>query len=145
MRIVFYLFLMVFITSAQASTEDNRNTVIKFWNLAFNEHKPVEAAKLYLAKDYIQHNPHVASGREAFIKAFKNFYKDKKNLKITTQIKRVIAEDDLVVLHIKKTDHAKDRGTAGVDIFRVKDGKITEHWDVSQKIPEKMAHNGTVF
>ncbi len=99
----------------------------------------------YLHKDYIQHNPYVATGREGFIKAISGWFK-KRPVSVKTVIKRVITSGDYVVLHVHSYDTAKkDQGSAGVDTFRVVDGKIIEHWDVWQKIPENMPHdNGMI-
>jgi predicted SnoaL-like aldol condensation-catalyzing enzyme len=57
----------------------------------------------------------------------------------------IVAEGDLVVLHLNSKADEKDRGRAIVDIFRVKDGKIVEHWDVAQNVPEKTASGNTMF
>ena len=119
----------------------NKKLVRDFYDLAFNQHQPKAAAEKYLSVEYVQHNPHVGTGRKAFIDAFA----DDKDDTSKAEFKRLIAEDDLVVLHSFKTEKAGDRGVAGIDIFRVKDGKITEHWDVNQRIPEKSANSNTMF
>jgi len=99
----------------------------------------------YVHKDYIQHNPYVATGRDAFIKGISGYIKSKA-ASSKTVIKRVIASGDYVVLHVHMFDTAKKgAGSAGVDTFRIVDGKIIEHWDVWQTIPEKMPHdNGMI-
>lgn len=132
-------------TPCFAGLKENKQLVTDFYELAFNQHKPVEAAEKYLSEGYIQHNPHVASGRAAFIEAFKDEFKTAEAKKSKNIFKRTIAEDDLVVLHSHKINSPGDIGTAGIDIFRVKDGKITEHWDVNQKIPEKSKNSNSMF
>ena len=123
------LFVIV-IAAAQislAGLKENKEIAQAFYEMAFNQHEPAKAAMKYLSEDYIQHNPYVGTGRKAFIEAFANEPKGKKNTS-TNIFKRFIAEDDLVVMHIHKKKTADDVGVAGVDIFRIKDGKITEHW-----------------
>jgi predicted SnoaL-like aldol condensation-catalyzing enzyme len=102
-------------------------------------------AEQYVHENYIQHNPYVATGREAFITAFSRVVKNRP-ASSKTILKRVIASGDYVVLHVHSYDTAKKApGSAGVDTFRVVDGKIIEHWDVWQDIPEKMPHdNGMI-
>lgn len=127
-----------------AGLKENKEIAQAFYEMAFNQHEPTKAAMKYLSEDYIQHNPYVGTGRKAFIEAFADEPKGKKNTSINI-FKRLIAEDDLVVMHIHKKKSADDVGVAGVDIFRIKDGKITEHWDVNQKIPDVIKHQNTMF
>jgi predicted SnoaL-like aldol condensation-catalyzing enzyme len=131
--------------SAFAGIKENKKLVLDFYDLAFNQHEPVKAAEKFLAPEYIQHNPYVATGRMAFIEAFKKMLLDEKEKQSKNIFKRTIAEGDLVVLHSHKIRFEGDRGVAGVDIFRVKNGKIIEHWDVNQVIPEKSEHSNTMF
>jgi predicted SnoaL-like aldol condensation-catalyzing enzyme len=119
----------------------NKTLVRDFYDLAFNQHKPKEAALKYLSEEYVQHNPHVGTGRQAFIDAFAGEKDDTSK----AEFKRTLAEDDLVMLHSFKTEKPGDRGVAGVDLFRVKNGKITEHWDVNQKIPAESKNTNTMF
>lgn len=131
------------LTALASGPEANKKLVRDFYELAFNEHKPTEAAKRYLGDKYIQHNPHVPNGAEAFYGYFERYFKEQPKARVV--IKRVIADGDLVALHLNSKRDDKDRGRAVVDIFRVEGGKIVEHWDVSQDVPEKSANANTMF
>ncbi len=123
--------------------ERNKKNVLAFHDLAFNQGKFREAADKYIGNVYIQHNPGVADGIEAFV-ALGGMRKQFPQMK--AEIKRVIAEGDLVVLHVHYQLDPNTRGSAVVDIFRLdENGKIVEHWDVRQDIPEKAANNNTMF
>lgn len=126
-----------------ADTEANKETVVAFYEMTFQEHKPAEAAQRYIGDQYIQHNPHLPDGVEPFVGFFEGFFE--KNPQARNEIKRVIAEDDLVVLHVHSKVTPDDRGRAVVDIFRLEDGKIVEHWDVAQPVPESSANDNTLF
>lgn len=128
---------------APSSLEQNKRIVREFFELAFNEHKPAEAVKKHMGPYYTQHNPYAANGGEAFVKFFEERFKKAPKSRIT--IKRMIAEGDLVVVHLHGQDDPKDRGRAVVDIMRVENGKIVEHWDVVQAVPEKAANENTMF
>lgn len=129
--------------SGKNSVEANKKLVRDFYEMAFNGHKPTEAAKKYIGSKYIQHNPYVPDGPEAFYNYFEGHFKE--HPKSRAEIKRVIGEGDLVVLHVNSKQDEKDRGRAIVDIFRVENGKIVEHWDVVQDVPEKSANTNTMF
>ena len=124
-------------------SESNKKIVRDFYELAFNQHKPTEAAKRYIGDRYVQHNPHVPNGAEAFYGYFEGFFKD--HPKSRVEIKRVLADGDLVVLHLHSIADESDRGRAIVDIFRVEGSKIVEHWDVIQDIPAQAANTNTMF
>lgn len=122
----------------------NKENVAAFYELAFNQHKLEEAVAQYVAEPYIQHNPGVADGGKAFIDAFAPFLKEHPQSR--ADIKRVIAEGDLVVVHVHSQTAPDDRGEAVIDIFRLNEnGKIVEYWDVAQPVPEKTASGHTMF
>ena len=122
----------------------NKENVAAFYELAFNQHKLDEAVAKYVAEPYIQHNPGVADGGKAFIDSFAPYLKEHPQSRAT--IKRVIAEGDLVVVHVHSQSTPDDRGEAVVDIFRLDaDGKIVEHWDVAQAIPEQTVSGHEMF
>ena len=128
---------------AQSQAEQNKKIAVAFLSMIFNDHKVEEAFKLYAVPEYKQHNPFAASGAEAAIKFFGPYLKQ--NPEVRTEIKRVIAEGDLVAIHNNPKSNAQDRGRAVVDIFRVVNGRVVEHWDVVQDIPEKSMNNNTMF
>ncbi|WP_449428430.1 nuclear transport factor 2 family protein [Rhodanobacter umsongensis] len=127
-------------TSTQA--DENRKTVVAFYEQFFNQHD-LTAADRYIGDTYIQHNPNVPNGRKAFVDAFTKVFAQFPRRH--SRIVRVIAEGDLVVLHVDLTKSADDRDSAVVDIFRLEHGRIVEHWDVQQAIPEKAANDSTMF
>lgn len=121
----------------------NKQNAIDFYELMFNQCKPKEAIDQYAGDFYIQHNPHVGDGKEAFINYFIKMAKEYPGKKV--EIKRAIAEENFVVLHCYQ-HWPNDKDYAGIDIFRFDDnGKIVEHWDVLQVIPEKLENNNSMF
>jgi predicted SnoaL-like aldol condensation-catalyzing enzyme len=129
--------------SAQSQTEKNKQVAIAFYNMIFNEHKVEEAFKLYSVPEYKQHNPYAASGAQAAINFLGPYMKQMSESR--GEIKHVIAEGDLVAIHNHVTSKPGDRGRAVVDIFRVVNGRVVEHWDVVQDVPEKSANENTMF
>jgi predicted SnoaL-like aldol condensation-catalyzing enzyme len=121
----------------------NTETVRSYYELAFNDGRPEEAAAMYLGDRYIQHNPQAADGPDAFI-GFVNWYRSEFP-ELHVEIKRTVAEGDLVVTHGVIKTSPEDRGTAAADIFRLEDGKIVEHWDVLQPVPESAENDNTMF
>ena len=123
------------------STAANKKLVVDFYRTVFIEKRVVEGFERYVAPEYVQHNPLLATGREPTVK----FLATRTTRESVTDIKRVVAEGDLVVLHVHSRTSLSDRGRAVIDIFRVTDGKIVEHWDVIQAVPEKSANSNTMF
>lgn len=123
--------------------EENKKSARTFYDLMFNQCKPREAIKQFAGGSYIQHNPEVADGKQAFIDYFERMARDHPGKKVS--FVRTVAEDDLVVLHCRQ-EWPGDMVYAGMDIFRFDDrGKIVEHWDVLQPVPEKAAHANGMF
>lgn len=127
-----------------STIERNKANVLAFYDLAFAQHKPQEAVDKYIGNEYLQHNPRVADGGQAFVNLITSFLK--KFPQSQPHIKRVIAEGDLVVLHVNSKKTPDELGNAVVDIFRLdSNGKIVEHWDVSMPVPEKTVSGRGVF
>lgn len=128
-------------TSAQSSPADEA-VVRKFYEAAINA-KDFEVASRYLGPTYRQHNPNAADGVEglrAFITRLKRDLPD-----YHSEILRVFSDNGHVILHVRNKATPGSRGTAIIDIFRLEKGKIVEHWDVRQDVPEKTANNNGMF
>lgn len=121
--------------------EANKKLVMNFYQQLFGD-KDFSAIDKYLSKDYIQHNPSVADGSEALKTATKNWFKGAPKEKIVAE--HLAAEGDLVFIH-KKEVSADGKITAIMDIFRVKNKKIVEHWDVIQEAPENSINQHPMF
>jgi predicted SnoaL-like aldol condensation-catalyzing enzyme len=125
-----------------AQEEANKKVVIDLYEKGINQ-KDFEAAAKNFGPRYVQHNPRAADGPEGF-KAFIGFLKAKFP-NYHSEIKRVFADGDFVILHVHNVPEPGQRGAAIVDIFRLENGKVVEHWDVRQDIPEQSANSNTMF
>jgi predicted SnoaL-like aldol condensation-catalyzing enzyme len=122
--------------------EENKKAVAAFYDAALNQ-KDFDAASKYLGNRYTQHNPGAADGPDG-LKGFIAFLKDKfPNNR--SEIKRIFADGDYVIVHVHAVREPGTRGNAIVDIFKLENGKIVEHWDVVQPIPEKPANANGMF
>ena len=127
---------------AQTQQEANKKIVVDFYDKAINQ-KDFEAASKHLGSRYTQHNPNAADGPEG-LKAFLQFLREKfPNSR--SEIKRVFADGDYVIVHVHAVREPGTRGNAIVDIFKLENGKVVEHWDVVQPIPEKAANTNGMF
>ncbi len=131
------------IPTSQLTKDPNGVAAVEFLRMVFNEKKVANAFDQYVAPPYTQHNPLVPDGIEGgrnalsgVVQKFPNYHYD---------IKRVLVDGDMVATHSLVTRDADDRGRAIVDMFRVKDGKLVEHWDVIQAVPETSANTNTMF
>lgn len=125
-----------------AKLEANKKVVLDFYEKGLNK-KDAEAAIALMGSRYVQHNPVAADGPEGFRK-FIAFLKEKFP-QSKSEIKRVFAEGDYVILHVHAVREPGTRGNAIIDIFKLENGKIVEHWDVIQPVPETMAHGNGMF
>ena len=130
-------------TTNKTDPHQNKQIAREFYELAFNDKRPAEAVERYVGSTYIQHNPQAPDGAEAFIQFVTAFASQFPDLSI--DIKRIVAEDDIVVAHGLLKTSADDPGTVAADFFRLEDHKIVEHWDVLQPYPDTSANDHPMF
>ena len=122
--------------------QENKMNAIDFYRMAYDGN-PKKAVELYVGSKYIQHNPLVGDGVEPFIEYFERMKKEYPNKSI--EFVRAVAEGDLVALHTHQTWPGNDEYVT-MDFFRFdENGKIIEHWDSMQQIPETSAHDNTMY
>ena len=120
-----------------------KEVVTRFMNELYVQKNAREAFETWVAPDYIQHNPLAPNGRDAAIAFFEPFFKSHPDASYS--IKRIIADGNLVAVHSHAVFTPGERGFAVVDILRVENCKVAEHWDVVQAVPEKAANTNTMF
>ncbi len=122
--------------------EENKKNAIAFYKTAYTGN-PKKAVERYVGDVYIQHNPDVEDGTRGFIDYFEKMQVEYPNKSI--EFVRCIAEGDLVALHTHQTWPENDEYIT-MDFFRFdKNGKIVEHWDAIQQVPEKSANKNTMY
>ena len=146
-RIRLFITAMAFATlggcaSQPAHVQTNRALVTDFARLFYTERNVTKAFRTYVAPDYIQHNPGIADGREAAIAALEPMFSGPG---ARFDVKRIIVDGDMAVIHLFGRGDPSTRGAAVADIYRIKDGKIVEHWDILQPLPEKSANAHPMF
>jgi predicted SnoaL-like aldol condensation-catalyzing enzyme len=124
------------------SIAENKAVAVDFYCTAFGG-EPELASSHHIGHKYVQHNPQYEDGSGAFIsfiRGMRSQYPD-----MSLEVKLVVAEGDLVVLHSRLTLTPRDAGLALADFFRVEDGKVVEHWDVVQSVPDASENSNTMF
>ena len=121
-----------------------KEVVFEFYRLALEQFQPKKAFETYAAPDFVEHSADIAGGtRQAAISFLENLIKRFPAPK--WKVVRSAAEDDLVFLHVHVTPAPGERGVAIAEIFRVENGKLVEHWDVIQSLPEKPVNANSMF
>jgi predicted SnoaL-like aldol condensation-catalyzing enzyme len=125
-----------------ATMEQNKKTVMALYDAALNKLDFEEASK-YLGPRYTQHNPNAKDGPEG-LKAFIDFLKAKYP-QTHSEIKKIFADGDYVFVHVHAVREPGTRGFAIFDLFKLENGKVVEHWDTVQPIPETPQNTNTMF
>lgn len=112
-------------------TERNRAIITDFARLFYTDRDVRTAFDRYVAKDYIQHNPGILDGRDAAIAALAPMFARPGS---RYDVKRILVDGDMAMIHLHGRGGPDGLGGAVADIYRLKDGKIVEHWDVLQPI-----------
>lgn len=107
----------------------NKEIITAFYKEFFNDHI-VESAEKYVAENYIQHNPGVEQGRAGLMEAFGEKFKEHPEFHLN--IVKMISEDDMIAVYLKNTDPEGNTKCRVVDMYRIENGKLAEHWDVLQ-------------
>ena len=127
----------------QAPALSNRQIVERFIDLFYRQGRVREAFETYVHEDYIQHNPLAPDGRAAAIAALEPYFASQPDA--VREVHRIIVDGDLAAVHVRARQNPQDRGFAIVDILRLENGKIVEHWDVIQAVPEQSANPHPMF
>ena len=123
-------------------TEKNRKIVEAFADVFYRQKNVKKAFMDYVSEAYIQHNPNILDGREAAIDMLEpNF----SNPEASFEIKRILVDGNLAVIHLYGRMNKTTLGGAVADFFRLENGKIVEHWDVLQPIPENAVNPRPMF
>lgn len=129
--------------SAGISKNPKAQKAVAFLDMVFNKKKVKEGFDTYVGDKYIQHNPIAADGKEAAVTVLSHVLQQLPGW--SYEFKHAYVDGNIVIVHSLVKMKAEDRGNAVVDIFRFEKGKVVEHWDVVQAIPEKSANNNTMF
>lgn len=125
-----------------ALTERNRAIVTAFARQFYGARDVAGAFHRYVAPDYVQHNPGIADGRDAAIAALAPMFAAPGS---RFDVKRILVDGDMAVIHLHGRSGSIGAGGAVADIYRLRDGRIVEHWDVLQPVPAAAANPHPMF
>jgi predicted SnoaL-like aldol condensation-catalyzing enzyme len=131
-----------FISDRFDLTQRNRVVVEDFVELFYRRHDVRAAFERHVAEDYIQHNPGIADGRNAAIRALEPKFSAPG---FRTDVKLVLVDGEHAVIHVHARMAPDERGGAVADLYRLQGGRIVEHWDVLQPVPELSANEHPMF
>lgn len=122
--------------------DDNRAIITEFAHLFYVNRDVSLAFRKYVVPDYIQHNPGIADGRDAAIAALQPMFSEPDR---EFRVLRIIVDGDIAVIHVHAIPEPDGRGASVFDMYRIVDGKIVEHWDAIQPVPENSANPHPMF
>jgi predicted SnoaL-like aldol condensation-catalyzing enzyme len=143
-RVAAALALMLLSAAAApvTKTADNRRIIADFARIFYVEKDVKRAFETYVAVDYVQHNPGIADGRDAAVRALAPMFA---RADARFDVKRILVDGDYAVIHLHGRVDSSTAGAAVADIYRLKGGKIVEHWDVIQPMPTSAANPHPMF
>ncbi len=122
--------------------KSNRQIVEEFVEIFYRQKNVRKAFMGYVVENYIQHNPNIPDGREAAIEFLEPKFS---NPDASFDVKRILVDGDLAMVHLHGRMSAESLGGAVADIYRLQNGKIVEHWDVLQAVPENCVNPHPMF
>jgi predicted SnoaL-like aldol condensation-catalyzing enzyme len=128
---------------AGLSKDPKAQKAMAFLDMVFNQKKVRQGFDKYVGDKYIQHNPIAADGKEAAVTVLGRVLEQLPTW--SYEFKHAYVDGNIAIIHSLVKVRPEDRGNAVIDIFRFEKGKVVEHWDVVQPIPEKSANNNTMF
>lgn len=123
-------------------SDSNRAIVQRFVELFYYKREVRQAFETCVAEDYVQHNPNILDGREAAIAFLEPMFSRAGS---RFDVKRILVDGDLAAVHLHGQPSGNEPGGAVVDLFRLQDGLIVEHWDVLQPMPERSINPHPMF
>ncbi len=129
-------------TSIEQDATDNRVIVTDFARLFYTERDVRSAFETYVVEDYVQHNPGVTDGRAAAIAVLEPMFSEPGR---EFRIKQILVDGDMAVIHIHAIPEPGARGASVFDMYRLENGRIVEHWDAIQPVPETSANDHPMF
>jgi len=127
---------------AQGVTAKNREVVTEFARLFYTERNVPKAFENFVVEDYVQHNPGLEDGRAAAIEALSPMFSEPGR---KFEIKRILVDGDMAIIHVHAIPKPGDRGAAVFDMYRLENGKIVEHWDAIQAVPDDSVSKHPMF
>jgi len=124
------------------SVAENKTIAVDFYCTAFGG-EPELASSRHIGHEYVQHSPQYEDGSAAFINFIHGMHSQYPDMSL--EVKCVVAEGDLVVLHSHLTLTPGEAGMALADFFRIENDKVVEHWDVVQSVPDTSENSNTMF
>lgn len=137
------LFQRWLVTAGVVETRaDNRSVVADFARLFYAERDVQQAFESWVAPGYIQHNPGIADGRDAAVAALAPMFAEAGR---EFRIKRILVDGDMAVIHVHAIPKPGAPGASVFDMYRLENGRIVEHWDAIQPVPDRSANDHPMF